>query len=129
MHNGKAAGMCAIPPELLKYQGFVMVGVLTGTFNVLLQEQRVPAEWKRAIVVPLLSRKGVNLDCGNFRGISLLPVPRKLFILVLLKKIKPHIGLKLRQEQSGFPTGRSTGVKRFALKQAVEKRLEYSLPT
>ena len=50
MQNRKAAGICGIPPELLKHGGAMMVGVMTRMFNVLLNEQRVPAEWKKAII-------------------------------------------------------------------------------
>ena len=91
MQNRKAAGICGIPPELLKHRGAVMVGVMTRMFNVLLNEQRVPAEWKKAIIVPLFKNKGNKLDCGNFCGISLISVPSKLFMRILLNKIKPQI--------------------------------------
>ena len=52
LHNKKAVGICEIPPELLKQGGPVKVGVMTRMFNVLVEEQRVPAEWKKAIIIP-----------------------------------------------------------------------------
>ena len=47
MKNRKAAGICEIPPELLKQGGPRMVGEITRMFNVFLEEQRVPADWKK----------------------------------------------------------------------------------
>ena len=57
MHNRKAAGICEIPPELLKQGGPVMVGVMTRMFNAFLEKQSVPAEGKN-IIIPLFKNKG-----------------------------------------------------------------------
>ena len=97
-------------------------------FNVFLEEERVPAEWKKAIIVPLFKNKSSRLDCENYRGISLISVPSKAFMRVLLNKIKPQLEEKLREEQAGFRGGRSTVDQIFALRQIVEKRWEYALP-
>ena len=40
--NGKAAGVCGIPPELLKYGGIEVTKELIRLFNKLMEEQRVP---------------------------------------------------------------------------------------
>ena len=85
--NRKAAGICGIPPELLKYGGVDVIREITIMFNAFLEEERVPAEWKKAIIVPLLKNKGSSLDCGNIRGISLKSVPSKTFMRVLLYKL------------------------------------------
>ena len=126
--NRKAAGICGIPPELLKYGGVDMIREMTSMFNVFLEQERVPDEWKKAIIVPLFKNKGSRLDCGNYRGISLISVPSKTFMRVLLNKIKPQLEEKLREEQAGFRGGRSTVDQIFALRQIVEKRWEYALP-
>ena len=94
----KAAGICGIPPELLKYGGADMIREMTKMFNVFLEEERVPDEWKKAIIIPLFKNKGSKLDCGNYRGISLISVPSKLFMRVLLNKIKPQVEERLREE-------------------------------
>ena len=128
VQNRKAAGVCGIPPELLKYGGADMIREMTKMFNVFLEEERVPDEWKKAIIVPLFKNKGSKLDCGNYRGISLISVPSKLFMRVLLNKIKPLVEESLREEQAGFRGGRSTIDQIFALRQVIEKRWEYALP-
>ena len=45
-----------------------------------LVERKVSIQWKKAIIVPLSKNKGSKLDCGNFRGISLISVPSKLLM-------------------------------------------------
>ena len=124
----KAAGVCGIPPELLKHGGRAMKSELTKLFNVILEEQTIPADWRKAIIVPIFKNKGSKLDCENHRGISLISVPSKLFMRILLNKIKPNIEERLREQQAGFRAGRSTVDQIFALRQIVEKRWEYALP-
>ena len=44
MRNRKAAGICGIPPELLKYGGAGMISEMTNLFNMIMEEKRVPVE-------------------------------------------------------------------------------------
>ena len=126
--NRKAAGVCGIPPELLKYGGEEMVCELTTLFNLIMEEKRVPEEWKKAIIVPIFKNKGSKLECGNYRGISLISVPSKVFMRVLLNRMKPKIEEGLREEQDGFRGGRSTVDQIFSLRQILENRWEFALP-
>ena len=128
LRNRKAEGVCGIPPELLKYGGADMKREMCRLFNAVLDQERVPEDWKKAIIVPIFKNKGSKLDCENHRGISLLSVPSKTFMRVLLNKIKPQLEEKLREEQAGFRGGRSTIDQIFALRQIIEKRWEYALP-
>ena len=41
MRNRKAAGVCGIPPELLKYGGAEVTKELTRLFNKIVGEQRI----------------------------------------------------------------------------------------
>ena len=68
---------------------------MTSLFNALIDEKRVPTEWRKAMIVPLFKNKGSMMDCGNFRCISFTPVPSKLFMRVLLNKIKSQTEQKL----------------------------------
>ena len=72
--------------------------------------------------------KGSKLECGNYRGISLISVPSKVFMRVLLNRMKPKIEEGLREEQAGFRGGRSTVDQIFSLRQILEKRWEFALP-
>ena len=95
-----------------------MVGVMSTRFNELLEEKRVFAECKKAIINPSFKSEGSKLDYGNFRGISLISEQSKLFMRVLPNKIKP----KKEEHQAGFREERSTIDQIFVLRQIVEKK-------
>ena len=44
MRNRKAAGICGILPELLKYGGAGMISEMTNLFNMIMEEKRLPVE-------------------------------------------------------------------------------------
>lgn len=66
---------------------------------------RVPQEWKNA-TLQFLHKKGDKLDKDNYRGISLLSVPGKVYTRVLYNRIQPLIDAKLLDLQCGFRPGR-----------------------
>ena len=66
-----------------------MIREMTKKFNVYLEEEGVPDEWKKTLIIPLFKNKGGKLECENYRGISLLSVPSKTFMRVLLNKVNP----------------------------------------
>ena len=94
-----------------------MISEMTNLFNMIMEEKRLPVEWKKAIIVPIFKNKG-----SNYRGISLISVSSKVFMRVLLNRIKPKVEEGLREEQAGFRSGRSTVDQIFALRQVLEKR-------
>ena len=53
VQNRKAARICNIPPELLKYGGADIIREITKMFQVFLENERISDEWKKAIIVPL----------------------------------------------------------------------------
>ncbi|KAI8518919.1 hypothetical protein Bbelb_021760 [Branchiostoma belcheri] len=56
----------------------------------ILEEERVPAEWK----------EGDQGDCSNYRGIMLLSVPGKILNRVLLERMKGAVDDRLRDQQA-----------------------------
>ena len=47
-------------------------------------------------------------NCGNWRGIILMPTAAKVNGKVIIKRISRGVDKKLRKEQAGFRSGRST---------------------
>ena len=83
LKNGKAGGDDGIVAELLKYGWEVVINWLFQVLTEVWREKRVPEEWKKSILVPLHKKKD-RKNCDNYRGISLLSVPGKVFCLVVL---------------------------------------------
>ena len=73
---GKAPGICGIHAELLKAGGNAAIVSLHA---VLWNTGIIPTDWKRGLVVPLWKGKGDRHDCNNYRGVTLLSVPGKVF--------------------------------------------------
>ena len=61
--------------------------ILTILFNDCLQKQKIPDEWKSAVVTVLFKNKGSINDINNYRGISVLPPISKIFEKILSHQI------------------------------------------
>ncbi len=48
----------------------------------------MPEAWSKAIIVPLYKGKGKREECNNYRGISLLSVPGKIYGRILNERMK-----------------------------------------
>ena len=77
--SGKAQGVDGIACEMLKVGGAIVIDWFTRVANVCMNERKVPRDWQRAVIVPLYKEKGVKEECKNYRGISLLRIPGKLY--------------------------------------------------
>ena len=66
--------------------------------------------------------------CGNYRGISLLSIPGKVFARILLNRLSKLAENVLPETQCGFRPGRGTVDMIFSLKQIQEKCIEQNRP-
>jgi len=69
---------------------------------------RAPVAWKRALVVPLYKGKGSQQATDNYRGISFLIIPGKVYAMLLMHKVNQVVGANLHEVQCGFHSGRGT---------------------
>ena len=67
--------------------------------------------------------------CSLHRGITLLSIPGKLFVMILLERIRPTFHNHRRSEQAGFTAGRSTTEQILAIRQIIEKSKEFNKST
>ena len=125
LKNNKAAGICGLYSELLKYGGPAMLLFLHTLFSTIWQTEIIPEDWRKGVIIPLLKRKGSRSDCSNYRGINLLLVPGKLFSMVLLDQCRNMIRKIRRPEQAGFMSDRSAIEQIFTIRQIVEKTTEF----
>lgn len=122
LSNGKAPGSDAIPAEVYKCGGPVLIQKLTDLFNIMWRQETIPQEFKDASIVHLYKRKGNRQCCDNHRGISLLAIASKILSRVLLNRLTQHLedGL-LPESQCGFRKRRGTVDMIFAARQLQEK--------
>ena len=120
--NGKAPGTDAIPAEIFKNGGSELTMRLTELFNLMLQQESIPQDFKDASLIHIYKRKGNRRCCDNHRGISLLSIAGKILARVLLNRLLDHLesGL-LPESQCGFRAGRGTVDMIFAARQLQEK--------
>ena len=125
LKGGKAAGICEIAGEMLKEGGPDAIRALHTVVAAVWQSGIIPTDWKRGLVVPIWKGKGDRQDCSNYRGVTLLSVPGKVLAQLLLSRVRGHLLLHQRPEQSGFTPKRSTIDRILALRVLVERRLEF----
>ncbi len=74
--------------------------------------------------MPLYKGKGNKEECNNYRGISLLSVPGKIYGRILYERMMKITDKSVGDEQAGFWKGRGCVDHMFAVKILVEKYLE-----
>jgi hypothetical protein len=84
LKNGKASGEDGIANEMLKRGGPAVVEWFVRLFNLCVNVGGAPLEWRSAIIVPLFKGKGDKKECKNYRGISLLSTPGKVYGRVII---------------------------------------------
>ena len=63
--------------------------------------EEIPKEWNKGLIIKIV-KKGDTTLCDNYRGITLLSVPSKIFTKIINQRIQEGIDDELRQEQAGL---------------------------
>ena len=53
-----------------------------------------------------MPKKGDLTNCNNWRGITFLSIPSKVFSRIIINRINSAVDANIRQEQAGFRKGR-----------------------
>ena len=125
LKGGKAPGVCGVYAEMLKAGGEAALRWLHTLICSVWSTGVIPTDWKRGLVVPIWKGKGDVRECSNYRGVTLLSVPGKVFARVLLNRIRQQLLDHQRPEQSGFTPKRSTVDRILALRLLTERLREY----
>jgi len=92
VHRGGAWAGCGpvqSPPRCTKCYSPPSVPITVLLYNGrLVRGFTVPINWKRGIILPFYKWKGQRTDCQNYRSITLLSVPGKVYAHVLLNRIQ-----------------------------------------
>jgi hypothetical protein len=121
MKNGKAAGPSGIVAEMLKAAGNDGVQWMTELCNAVIQEGRIPDDWRKSWMTAVYKGKGDALDCSSYRGIKLLDHVMKVMERVLEARLRSQV--VINDMQFGFREGRGTTDAIFIVRQLQEKYL------
>ncbi len=99
---GKVTGMDGITAEMMKYEGDAVVEWMLLMCERKWKKGEVPDDWKKAIIVPLYKGKGSRSECSNYRGISLLSIPGKVYGRIFTERLMEATEGKVSEEQGGF---------------------------
>ncbi|KAK3538555.1 hypothetical protein QTP86_006718 [Hemibagrus guttatus] len=88
--GGKAPGVDEIRLEYLKSLDVVGLSWLTRFCNIAWRSGTVPLDWATGVVIPLF-KKGDRRVCSNYRGITLLSLPGKVYSRVLERNTGPAL--------------------------------------
>ncbi|CAH8462351.1 unnamed protein product [Schistosoma mattheei] len=123
--SGKAAGPDNIPAEALKADVAATARILHILFSKIWDEEQVPTDWKEGLLIKI-PKKGDLSKCDNYRGITLLSIPGKVFNRVLLNRMKDCVDAQLRDQQAGFRKDRSCTDQIATLRIIVEQSIEWN---
>ena len=105
---------------MLKAGGEVVVEWLHRIMNRAWMSSMVPDDWRKALVVPV-HKKGSKMQCKNYRGISPLSIPGKVYAKILDKRMRDITEEKILEEQEAFRKGRSCTDQLFTVRMLSEK--------
>ncbi|KAK3535695.1 hypothetical protein QTP70_020572, partial [Hemibagrus guttatus] len=125
--GGKALGVDEIRPEYLKSLDVVGLSWLTRLCNIVWQSGTVPLDWATGVVIPLF-KKGDRRVCSNYRGITLLSLPGKVYSRVLERRVRPLVEPRIQEEQCGFRPSRGTLDQLYTLHRVLVGLWEFAQP-
>ncbi|TWW80198.1 hypothetical protein D4764_01G0000130 [Takifugu flavidus] len=125
--GGKAPGVDEIRPEFLKALDVVGLSWLTRLCNIAWTSGAVPLDWQTGVVVPLF-KKGDRRVCSNYRGITLLSLPGKVYSGVLERRVRRTVEPRIQEEQCGFRPGRGTVDQFYTLSRVFESAWKFAQP-
>ncbi|TWW77358.1 hypothetical protein D4764_12G0007480 [Takifugu flavidus] len=123
----EAPGVDEIRPEFLKALDVVGLSWLTRLCNIAWTSGAVPLDWQTGVVVPLF-KKGDRRVCSNYRGITLLSLPGKVYSGVLERRVRQIVEPRIQEEQCGFRPGRGTVDQLYTLSRVLEGAWEIAQP-
>ena len=106
----KAAGKDEIILKMLKALTGEGILWLTRVCQVAWKFGKTPRHWQTGVIIPIF-KKGDRKQCTNYRGISLLSLPGKVYAKGFERKCREIVESKLEDGQCGFRLSRSTTAK------------------
>ena len=109
INTNKSSGINNINAQVVKDSLIALNKQFTNMINTSLSASKFPEDWKKANVVPI-PKGGDPTEVGNYRPISLLPIPGKVLEKVVHKQMEDYTEERdlIDDSQYGFRKSRST---------------------
>jgi len=117
LKNYKSGAADKVVAEVLKYGPPGIQNQLFELVSRCMTTHTVPDGFRTAALLPHYKGKGSRLDCGDYRGLSLLPVAGKVLARVIKNRLQPYLETQLHETQAGFRSGRGVVDQVFAVQQ------------
>ena len=122
MKNHNAWGPDGIPAEIFKFGVENLASKVCERICKIRQDKQIPSDLRNANIITIY-KKGTKLDCGSYRGIAFLSIPRKILARVLLNRVWfPLAEDILPESQCGFRISRGTMDMIFVARQIPTTR-------
>ena len=118
---GKAPGHDGIQAELLSKGGTPMKYIMGLFLKGLHRSAIIPSDWRKATIVPVFKKKGLDTDIVNYRPIALTCTARRLYERLLVKDLSNLAAKTLCRSQAGFRPNRSTLDQAMVLHEAITR--------
>jgi hypothetical protein len=108
--NPKSAPGCVnIEAIVFKECAIRLAPDLTKLFNLCIENNTIPDDWKTAYITPIYKGKGNKSALDNYRPISIISPISKVFEAILGTKMRAYLENNnlLHEDQNGFREGRS----------------------
>ncbi|KAK3535605.1 hypothetical protein QTP70_017246, partial [Hemibagrus guttatus] len=100
---------------------------LTHLCNIAGRSGTVPLDWATGVVIPLF-KKGDQRVCSNYRGITLLSLPGKVYSRVLERRVRPLVEPRIQEEQCSFRSSHGTLDQLYTFHRVLEGSWEFAQP-
>ena len=104
MKKGKATGPDDIPVEAWRVLGHAGVKILLEIYTTITTittiSERMLDEWRDSTLIPIFKNKGDIQDCGNYRGIKMMPYTLKLWERIIDGRLRAIVTIS--EQQVGF---------------------------
>ena len=103
----KSCELDPVPTNLVQQCSVVLSPILVDIINSSLKEGVFPAFWKRALVTPILKKKGLDTTFSNYRPVSNLHFTSKILEKVVATQLCSYLSSNhlLEPHQSAYRAG------------------------
>jgi sorting nexin-29 len=125
LRSYKAPGNDQILAKLIKAGGETLCSEIHKLIHSIQNNEELPQQWRESIIVQIY-KKGNDINCNNYQGISLLLTAYKTLSNILLARLTPYVNEVIGDHQCRFCHNRFTTDQIFYIRQILEKKWQYN---